>query len=345
MNKWLTYLVISFLVITVIPVSAQIDKILKLKNSLINTPKTTFPVSVDTIINKANERPDIIERIIERLKIPAKLVPAIQFAVFLCVIGLSILTYLFFTSVPKAVYITKINGNVEINEQPFNNEKYKFNYEEQLKLKILNGECTLQIHNEKLIIIKAYSDIILKKEKDHILTLNNGTILCSVKKDEKDDDLYIKTKDASFKIVGTRFYVIKNKYSTELGVEQGKVESGLPDQTLIITNQTGLRIKKNKKKIFKLKKNKMTIFKQFDHNEFIDDLKKVIPVCIDSKPVNSIVYKESIAIGKTPLFYLSTIDEKETTPFFITKKGYLPEKFYTASNDMDEIYFNLNNII
>ncbi len=41
MNKWLTYLLISFLAITIFPVSAQIDKILKPVE--INPPQPSAP--------------------------------------------------------------------------------------------------------------------------------------------------------------------------------------------------------------------------------------------------------------------------------------------------------------
>ncbi len=329
----------------------RVNKISGVKLVLKDTPKFIFKESVDSIIKTAEEKKQkaglIIHGIIKSLKnILRGMFPFKKFKMklaytLLCgILLLTIASLLILNSKSKTVYFTRVQGDVFINNKPFFPDKqYKYDIKNPVIIKVQNGECVLQIKNEKLIIIKQNSEIVLKKKRNEILKLIKGKIICMVNKTE-GDKLIISADDVKFKIVGTKFFVNKQDAFIECGVKQGEILTTLKNETLIITNNSLFVKKDDEILLTKLLKNKLTCFNNLDRN-FINDFSGIREVSIKGIPHNSHVYYEYNIIGETPLFFLSSL--KKGDDLFIVKEGFIPLNVKLMKKDY-KLDFKLNKL-
>ena len=125
------------------------------------------------------------------------------------------------------LYITHVSGAVFINQKLFTkNTAYKYALN-NININVEKGECVVQINNKKLIIIKHNSAVVIKKtkEKNNLIELKSGEIICSVKKINKHTQLIVQCPEVSFKITGTIFFLKNNADGIQCGMKQGCIES------------------------------------------------------------------------------------------------------------------------
>lgn len=331
----------------------RLNKILGVQLVLKDTPKFIFKENVDDIIKTAEEKKQkagliingmigIIKNILKKIFPFKKFKLKLAYALLCGILLLSIASLLILNSKSKTVYITRVQGDVFINNKPFfPDNQYKYEIKNSMIIKVQNGECVLQIKNEKLVIIKPNSEIVLKKKGDEILKLIKGKIICMVNKTEKADKLIVSTDDVQFEIIGTKFFINNRDAFIECGVKQGRVLAILKNKSLIITNNSLFSKKDDKILLTKLTKNKLICFNDLDRTGFINDFSEAREVSIKGFPKNSHVYYGYNIIGEIPLFFLSSL--KKDDNLFIAKEGFIPLNVKLRKKDY-KLDFKLNKL-
>ncbi len=311
----------------------EFEKILRLKEVLYNTPKLTAENNISFILNEAKKREkqfnfssffnSIIYTIREKILFFKNLRLGIQAG--FCLLIVLLLSIFLLLPRQEKVYVVRAYGKIIINDKDFfSSNKYKYNLKDRLNIKVEAGECVLQINKEKLIIVKKNSDIILTEEKDTILDLQKGKIICSVKNLEGKKKFIIKTEKTEFKVMGTKFYIEKVNGFTELMVKEGEIEARFNKEVFHIDKNKLFWIRDNKVSINEILEIELKYFDELNTIEFIDDLSKIKAINIKGYPQDSKVYRESKIVGETPFFMLS--DSSSRKRHFIYNKGFIPEE-------------------
>lgn len=322
----------------------KIQKIKNMKQTLINTPQLEFNDDVNLIIDEACKREkksikdhviDYIDRIQQNIRLRPVIVTSIA---VLLIIGLMFLP----GSKSRKFYITRVSGDVHVNNESFFNElKTGYSTQKSLSIKVLKGECVLQIRDDKLIIIKTNTDVLIKEQNEYQIELNKGKIICSVRKSKNAKKLSILAGSSRFHIVGTKFYVEKNKSRIRCSVKEGRVLSILQNKTNSITDNRSIIVMKGKAEFQDLQKEDMIFFQDLKNTDFIrniDDAKKIV---IQGTPHNSSVLRRYKFQGKTPFFIIS--EEKEPD-LIVSRKGFIPYKISLGDKQKSNVDFKLKKI-
>jgi len=331
---------------------AKVEKLCEIKSMFNNIPKYKAPSQIETILKEARERErsvlgvrrflsDLKEKI-QYLKeiIIANLIYRLElklaFAVVIC--ALLIYSVLYFST--DKVYFTKVAGIVKINGEYVDLEKkYKFKLNKRLNIVTENGNCIIQINNDKMFVINTHTDIILSKKENINIKLVKGEFLGKVCKSRKR--LIIDINDIKIAVIGTRFYAAYLKDEIiKFGILEGKSKVYSGEKEFFLKQNDLLSKKYGNLVINKLSQKIKAKFNVFNIYELINNFDNWKLVKITTKPKNLTIYDKTEIMGYSPLSFFMKKGLKKD--LLLYKKGYLPHKI-RIDGYKDEIY-NLTSL-
>ncbi len=324
----------------------ELKKLLKIRIILENTPYDEPKNQLEYILNKAKQIEQkrfftnfykliFFSNLIKILKKNLKL--KVLIVLLICII-FSIVGTLYFSFIKNSyLYVLKSYGNVKVNNKIIDfKSNVKYNLKDKINISILNGECILQIDNDKLILLKDNTHIILYSKKDININLTKGFLIGKVIKAKNKKSLIISSGNAVFKVIGTIFFVKKVENLTELGVKEGTVKSIFNNEEFFVTKNEKIKIRGNNifltKVLSKKEKGVLNIIKEYNLINRFDKTKKVY---IKTSPKQCEVYFRNIYLGKSPLFFLT--DERMNNYFLIKKEGFVGKEFALNKNEKDYV--------
>ncbi len=330
-------------------ITQETKNILKLKTILKDYPRLTFKDDVDIIISKAIEIEkekssslfNRIKKTIKKIKEKIIYIRNFKFKLKPALISITIIALLFtagiFFILPlnrEKIHIVKAHNNAFINgKKVLSNNIYEYDLKNKMDIKMLDGEMTLQIGNKSLVTIKKDTEIILKKNHNFIIDLKKGEIICKVKESDLRNKLIIRTGNAKFTIVGTIFGIKNRNDIVNLKVKEGKIELDYLNNSYFISANEMAQIKNNKVIHKEIHGDLISYLNIIEKTDFINNFSKTKNLYINSFPENSRIYKNGMAIGKTPLLLILEPDTKDNYVIYSEKFNLAEINFNKTTNN------------
>lgn len=313
-----------------------IDKIINMKEIIKETPDFSAANNIDYIVNTAEKRITKKEekqhytlwQLLSRFKLGYVMVTV---SVFI------ILFFLILMKEQKArIYLTKVSGKTIINNISFfNNRQFDLSDNNKIHIVTKNGKATIQIDNNKIIILQPYTDIILYNRNNIKVHLKRGAILCSANKLKNKDDFSIESKEVLLNIIGTTFMVQKGDDFTKLSVNEGKVLSTYKQGSLIITNNQYCIFKEDG--IVQGELNQNNNFQELLSTGYINNFNQVNIIVQTNYIKNEYLFHLIQKQKKENILKPREIKEEISSDYQLIKKYRLPKRVLSRPNKIKDI--------